>query len=156
MLKISFEVTGEKQINRAFDAAAKAFEDFTPVFKELGKRFQSYEKQMFDTEGGISGSRWATLSPGYRAWKSINYPGKGILERKGTLKKSLTSPQAVHELEKLSAAYGTTVPYAIYHQKGAGNMPARKPIKLSKKERHNWTRELHRYIKSVIEKRITA
>lgn len=150
MLNFGFEVTGEKQIARAFAVIIQETEDFRPVFKTLADHFRAYEKEAFMSKGASSGTKWEPLSSAYDKWKKRHYPGRPLLWLTGTLFKSLTGRGSLLQLENLMAVYGTIVPYAIYHQLGAGNLPARPLVKLTKAEKWEWTKEVHRYIWKLI------
>lgn len=99
------------------------------AWDDVAAKFYDIEQKQFASEGGRS-HRWARLTPAYEQWKAKNYPGKKILEREGTLRESLVGPgnYAFRQDEKLKLRIGTTVPYAIYHQKGTSKMVKRRPI----------------------------
>jgi phage gpG-like protein len=89
------------------------------------------------------------LSEAYRVRKAKLYPGKGILEASGDMKRALTVPGSygnVDILEHNSLVLGTNLDYAVYHQHGTSRMPKRKPIELPESERREWTSILHKHI----------
>lgn len=101
------------------------------VFPELSKLLEEHEAQQFDEEGGGPAGTWAPLSEQYAAQKARMYPGKGILERTGTLRAALTgaSSFARREWSDDDFAFGTVgVPYASFHQTGTARMPKRPPV----------------------------
>lgn len=152
MLKMQLEVAGEMQLSRALDVACGDLLDFSPVFKKIGKKFQEYETKMFDSEGSTSGKKWKALSPIYAAQKAKDYPGTKILERTGALKRSLTGKDAIIQADKIMGVYGTIMPYALYHQKGSGHLPMRKPVLLSEPEKTAWLKELQKFVQSTLKK----
>ncbi len=98
------------------------------------KLWRDVEGNLESEGGGVGG--WVPLSPRYAAWKARRYPGKRILEREGRLFRSLViandgatvGPEGVLEMNAQAMIYGTTVPYARYHQRG-GSKPGRPPAR---------------------------
>lgn len=74
------------------------------------------------------GNRWAALSSNYRIYKSIVRPGAPILTFDGDLRASLGRARgdgAIRSIRGNRLTYGTRIHYAVYHNKGTRNMPAR-------------------------------
>jgi hypothetical protein len=78
---------------------------------------------MFDTEGEFGGERWAALSPDYEAWKSLHFPGKGILQRTGEMKRAVSNPLRAVTPTSLTLTIDSDV--LPYHQDGTDRMPQR-------------------------------
>lgn len=139
---LDFEVDGEKQLSRFFELALQRFDDFRPIFADWGEDFRRRQHSVFAGEGAFEGrSRWQELSPRYREWKEIRYPGRGILERTQRMRLSLTDkthPDHVEEATQLELAIGTRVSYAIYHQRGGAKLPQRKVIELTPPQKLDW------------------
>jgi phage gpG-like protein len=103
------------------------------VFPKLIPVFEAEAKRQFDARGrGPNEGKWAPLSAQYAEWKAKRYPGKGILERTGTLRAALTQSSsgfAEREWSDSQFNFGTrNVQWASYHQVGAGKMPPRPPF----------------------------
>jgi len=81
---------------------------------------------VFESEGAVYGSRWSELSPGYEQWKTQHYPGRGILERTSTLRKSFGFMSTDTYLKVFNP-----VVYFRKHQLGEG-VPQRMMMKLDK------------------------
>jgi phage gpG-like protein len=79
-----------------------------------------YSKDVFASEGSVYGTRWAALAPSTAAEKSRSYPGRGILERTGELKRSFRFTTSKDALQ-----ISNPVLYARYHQTGTSRMPQR-------------------------------
>lgn len=101
--------------------------DFEPVFRKAMVDFEEYHDFWFQEEVAYTGAPWAELSP-----ITIEAKGHGrILYDTGRLMRSLTSdsPDAIREIAgdvySPSFRFGTFVEYAVYHQVGTDNMPAR-------------------------------
>lgn len=145
MFEFTFEIAGEKQIQRRFSRFSDALEDMTPAFKEITKRFYAGERKQFATQGGWGSGGWKPLSPEYAKRK----PGRSILVVSGKLESSLTKSGAsgnVEIIQRDMLILGSDLPYGIYHQKGTKNMPIRKPIELPEAERKEWTSIIHKHI----------
>ena len=138
-MSIQITVDGKDEFNRAFNRLDASFDDLSPIWPDVRDHFWQIEKDQFASEGGKGGSgRWKQLSERYNKQKIARYgAGKGILEASGRLMKSLTgnNPGSVYTATKTDIAVGTMVPYGIYHQRGSGNLPERKPISFSADQR---------------------
>jgi len=145
--RFTFEVAGERQIDRTLLRFAENIDDARPVWEVLAQRFARAESRQFASEGAYGSGGWPALSPDYAAWKSHHYPGKPILERTGALKRDLTQrPFGVEVLEPGSMAVGTDISYAAYHQAGGGRLPRRRPVELPESERRTWVNLIQRFI----------
>jgi len=80
-------------------------------------------RKQFDTEGEFGGERWTSLSPGYEAWKSTHFPGKGILQRTGEMKRAASNPSRAVTPTSLTLTIESDV--LPYHEEGTTNMPQR-------------------------------
>lgn len=147
MIKLSFEVDGEKQLDRAMSRFGEGIHDMRPAFKLMAESFKKIEQKQFDSEGSHGGSRWAPLSSTYAAWKGANFGGLPILQLTGLLRESLTggSPWYVERITKDSLVLGTSVEYAIFHQRGTMAMPPRPVINLSEQDKMEWIKILHNF-----------
>lgn len=83
----------------------------------------SWWRRMFETDGEFGGERWAALSPEYEAWKSVHFPGKGILQRTGEMKRAVSNPSRA--VTPTSLTLTIEDPKLPYHQEGTANMPQR-------------------------------
>lgn len=151
MFTFVFDVVGEKQFARAFSRFGDQIKDFRPLWDKIVGSFRRIEAEQFGSEGGTGSGGWRPLSPQYAAWKAQHYPGAPILVRKGALKASLVgiTGYTIDRRTPDSLLIGTSIPYALYHQKGTGRMPARKPIELSMANRDEWTKMTHRFLVDV-------
>lgn len=136
LIGFSFTVAGEKQLDVAMLALKEATSDLSGLWPDVDALLRQIEEEQFSSKGKRGGEEWVKLSDEYAAWKARRYPGRPILVLKGKLKESLTQSGGGHIFipGKLGMAFGTKVPYAVYHQTGTRYMPARPPIKLLKTE----------------------
>lgn len=140
LVPYSITIDGETQVSRAFQLAAERAENLSEPFAFIGGLILKSVTEQFDTHGAHGlGSRWKPLSPAYKTWKDKHFPGKPILEATGQMRRSMTSPQAVH-VQARRLVYEPDDPKAIYHQRGNQHLPQRKIIALSTGDRRQWDR----------------
>lgn len=93
--------------------------DLRPILKQIGVSYRKDVKAVFDHEQPRDvGLRWKALSPKYAKRKEKKFPGKTILRASDRLYNSMISanaPDSVNEIGKVSAEFGTSVPYAVFH-----------------------------------------
>lgn len=154
--QLRFEVDGQTQFNRQLQGIQDDVKDFRPAFELIYAEFLETESKQFGAEGSFEGnSKWAPLSEDYETWKSRHFPGKPILELHGNLKRSLTersAPGAVYRASDKDLEMGTSINYAIYHQRGTRKMPARKPIELSEAQKQRWVQIMRKTFKEKIDR----
>lgn len=142
MLKFSATVDGVETINRAFNRVDEFISDFRNVWPYVTTEFYQIEKEQFDTEGAAGASgKWAPLSPAYKKWKEIHFPGQPILRLRNDLFESLTSPDALDSIyipEKDQLTIGTKVPYGRVHQR------ERPPISMNEQQKRRIQKAIQR------------
>ena len=111
--------------------------------------------ELFDNEGRIGQFQsWVPLSPRYAAVKARTHPGRGILERTGALRRSLTQTPNV-QIARHEMQYSTSIPYAVYHEHGAGFLPERPMAsRVASVIPDVLQRELSTYLKQKIRRRL--
>lgn len=152
-MRISFEISGAKEFDRAFNRVGEHVSDLRPVWEHAEKAFYRLENEQFKSEGakGRSG-KWKELTRPYAERKAIDYPGQPILRRTGRLEKSLTGHTADSVLvkDKLEFGIGTNLFYAAFHQEGTSKMTARPPISFSDDQRTVLTKEIQKGLLKVM------
>lgn len=138
-VRFRVEVDGVEQFDRAFNRLDR-LDDFRPVWPRVIQEFYSIEREQFATEGAAGESgKWAPLSKAYAKYKQANYPDMPILQRDQELVESLTDPEAFGAILRPSQdelVIGTSVPYALAHQRGSRTgLPKRPPISLSERQK---------------------
>jgi len=121
MLKVRVEIKGDKKAIAQLRKMLSAFENWTPELTETGEFLKSFfSGPTFVTEGGIFGARWQALSAAYAIRKAVKYPGAGILEASGALRKSYQKKVYPNLLELINDD-----PKASLHHEGRGRLPIR-------------------------------
>lgn len=139
MARITLTVEGEAEFDREFSRIDAAFSDLRPIWPDVRDKFRGIEKEQFDSEGsdGRTG-KWKKLTARYEAQKIARYgAGLKIMQATGDLRASLTGQTAntIYRTTKDEITIGTALPYARPHHTGAGNLPIRKLIDLSDRQR---------------------
>jgi phage gpG-like protein len=95
------------------------------IRRDAGDFDAKQNEQSFKTEGRASyGAPWHPLSPAYAAAKRKTHPGRKILVRSGSLRRSLTQ-QDSHRIVRLGSGVlelGTNHPLAAVHQAGSDEL----------------------------------
>ena len=138
-VEIHFELGG-KRIDRAFAQWSANIRDMSPAWNQVGQYLRDQFAKNYAQEGGWvgAGTSWPQLRPSTVADRiRKGFPGEHpILVRQGTLRDSLLQIGGygnVYEVRPDGLTYGTTIPYAQYHQYGAprANIPPRPLIGLT-------------------------
>lgn len=134
MVKISFDVAGERQVSRAFELTAAEAQDMSEPLARVGELLLEHIGIQFATEGGegMTG-HWMPLTPVYRAWKEAHFPGAPILVRTGAMRAAALDPTDV-DVSPRRMVYeipGQPGEIAFFHQIGAGHLPARPIVSLT-------------------------
>jgi phage gpG-like protein len=116
LLRFSAEVQGVVELDRAFNRVNEYISDFRSIWPSVTTTVYSIFNQQFASEGahGASG-KWPALSPAYKKWKEVNYPGQPILRLTNSLYESMTSPEgldSIYRPERDSLTIGSKAPYA--------------------------------------------
>lgn len=129
MIRFQAEIDGIPAFDRAFNRINQAISDFRPIWPNVAQEIYAINEEQFESEGGAGASgKWAALSPAYKKWKEVHYPGQPILKLTNALFESLTDPEAadaVFQPGRDELVIGSRAPYATAHQRGTGFMPAR-------------------------------
>ena len=136
LVNFTVKVVGEKQLDASLLLLKRNVTDMRDLWPDVDDLLRRKEAEQFSSQGARGGEKWVKLSEPYRIWKERTHPGKPILELEGHLVKGLTQAGGRHvfEPQRMGMSFGTTVPYALWHQTGTGRMPKREPIRLLKKE----------------------
>ena len=149
-MKFNVTVDGVQQSTRAFSALDESVRDFRELWPELHMYFLRATSEQFESIGVRGGQRWQPLSERYAKWKQKKFPGKPILVRTERLKRSLSlggsAPDQVAEFQPLYAVFGTSVPYAQYHQRGTSRMAQRQILQPTQRDVDRMVSRMYRFV----------
>lgn len=150
-MRLSFEVAGEKQIEREILRTGRYAGDATPAFRAIGELLIDETATQFATEGGHASGGWAKLKPATVAFKQRHGFRPQILQMTGDLLSSLTerhSSNMVFEPSHNELIFGTRLPYAAVHQrpKPGNPLPRRRPLEFTEATRRHAVKILQRWI----------
>jgi len=112
----------------ALDRWREAIEHPEPALRKVVQELEKAADIGFSSGRRPLGNAWVRLSPAYAAYKRVVRPGRPVLTFDGDLHASLGSARgdgAIRSIKGNTMRYGTTIPYAVYHNKGTAHMPAR-------------------------------
>jgi len=144
---ITYAIDGAGHVEHVLLGIRDRALDGTPVLAVILEDMRQLEAQLFETEGY---GEWAPLAQSTLERKAEQgYPPK-ILQATEWLMDSLTGSAAAgghveHILED-ELIYGTTVPYAVFHQMGTRFMPARPPVDVREADVRRWTKLIQAYV----------
>jgi hypothetical protein len=127
---VEVEVFGAAKAEATLQSLATRGADMMPVYAAIASFMRDYEKAMFDTEGAISGFRWAQLSEETLRTKAQKGYPDDIEQATGTLMSSLIDEHAEGHIEEITPEYlrfGTDVEWAPF-QYGTIKQPPRELI----------------------------
>lgn len=133
------EIDGIQEMDRAFNRISEEVDDLRSLWPAVSREILQIEVEQFESQGSAGASgKWAALSPAYAKYKAVKFPNQPLLRATGSIFEALTNPDApgaVFRPERTDLTIGTSIPYAIYHQRGTGRMPARKPYSPSESQK---------------------
>lgn len=111
--------------------------DLSPAWRSVSAYVRRQTVQQFDSQGGRSGAQWQPLTPGYERRKERAFPGQPILRASDRLFRSLAAEgsENINLIEPQRLIYGTSTPYARYHQRGGKRLPKRQILAVTETDR---------------------
>lgn len=145
MLTVTFDVAGEQQYVRAFEAFDEELRDLRDPLGDVADHLQHVVGEQFETEGAHGlGGRWTPLNPAYAKWKREHYPAAPMLVRTGAMREAflvhgtreLTSDRLLWGITDQTDDDGDEIrDRAAAHQTGKGVVPQRKIVALGSMDR---------------------
>jgi phage gpG-like protein len=149
-MRLLLDVAGDRQLDRTLLRMAGRADDMSDALGAVGDMLAGAETRQFSSQGTYASGGWAPLAPSTLARKAALGQGDRILVATGELRDSLTrrtgGGNALREVTPSSLVFGTTVPYARFHQQGTGRMPQRRPLELTEGDRRQSVRILQRFV----------
>jgi hypothetical protein len=85
--------TNLPSIEARLEKLVAAVTDLRPFWPLVVPLYVRWMGQQFDSAGHFFGDGWEPLSADYAAWKSVHYPGRGILMAEGELRRAAQTPR---------------------------------------------------------------
>jgi len=147
MFRLSIKGDGRRQIERELTRISGRVKDFRPAWRGVIGALEDEMRARFDAEGAQGGeSPWPPLSAAYAARKERVYGRQPILVQTGRMRESFQGGgDAIRDAGRMSLRYGTSVPYATFHQSGTSRMPPRPPLILSERGVREVVRVMQRH-----------
>lgn len=120
-LQLRMGLFGDEQLVGDIVRMDRRIDDASPWFRMLARWLEKDLDKQFETEGRHRSGGWKHLKPSYLEEKiNAGYGDKGILERDGDLRQSLTTSggHAIRHISPKSLVFGSTVTYGASHQHG--------------------------------------
>jgi phage gpG-like protein len=137
-VRIEITALGETVMRRELIRFADNLANPRIALETAAITLETAAEEQFDTEGAHASGGWAPLALSTIQEKDRKGLSPHILQATGRLRDSLTrkfDPSHVERLSEDSLTFGTTVPYAIFHQTGTRRMPRRPPVALSEDDK---------------------
>lgn len=114
-----FDASSFTELEGRYARLLELVADLRPFWPLVIPLFVEWEGRQFDSGGEFWGDPWAELTPDYAAWKTENYPGRGILMAEGDLRHAAQTPRRTPMPTSLLL---TIPPYAKPRGPGKGRM----------------------------------
>lgn len=146
---VSIQAPDAELISRRLRRYAQGIEDARPAFELMVRVLRQSEQAVFDTKGGAIGRAWPAAAEPERKQDSRLLVATGALMRSLAGQTGDSNVQITpHRLN-----YGTTVPYAHFHEYGTSRMPTRPFIGLSQSAARDLVNIMHDYSVQLAESR---
>jgi phage gpG-like protein len=147
-VSFSVRVDGVQAIDRVLGDWVRAIDDWTPAWERIADDFAATNRKQFAANGVVDGLEpWTGLADSTKASKARKCPANvnRILVCTGRLEREAGNPQ--RKLYKQAMTLTIPTPYAIWHQRGTGRMPARPVIRLddNPRQRERWLKILAKH-----------
>lgn len=130
---LQFSIEGEKQLSRNLTTLDANLKNWKNEFSDVGRYLKNFfSGEVFESRGAVIGEGWKALNPAYAAWKAKHFPGRGILERTGKMRKSFQAESG----NDYTRVFNNT-DYFKYHQSRMPRavLPRRVMMKLDEKRK---------------------
>jgi phage gpG-like protein len=138
MINLSYAMNSE-DVLRNLSNFQDSLADNSDALAAVADDLRQMIAEQFATEGAAGGTPWAPLATS--TLRKSRRARSGILNLTGALLGSLTDPGAPGHVEQTDSGqllFGSTLPYAGFHQTGTRRMPARPIIVLSGDATARW------------------
>lgn len=139
-------IDGDEVVAQRFKIASRKLLNFAEPLGNIGEMMLKDFDRNFTSEGAFLEDRWQQLAPSTLYEKSRKYPGKGILERTGKLRKSFE-----YRTRKESVILFNRTEYFPYHQLGSPstNLPKRVMMKVTGRQQAKIAEQFTKYLNKI-------
>ena len=128
-VRVTTKVFGGNRLIRHFLMAMKRGESFAAQYRWARREIIRWNVMNFATHGEASGKAWNALDTEYQSWKIAHYGPVPTMIRTGDLYADLVTLRGgPNHVGHKSAAFGTDIEYAHFHQTGTRHMPEREIV----------------------------
>lgn len=152
---LELDVFGDVQVSRDLLRLGDRAVDATPAFRQILAELADHEREQFDSSGRHGSGGWEPLTDATKAAKAaspdptVRSNAEKVLKATEALYDSLTGRDdggdAIRHASDDTMIFGTSVPYARFHQLGEG-VPQRRPVELADRHRAQLVKTLQRYV----------
>jgi len=147
-LFIGAKIEGVQKVSELLKDVDRKLNDFTEPLKEANNFMHKEIQSNFGNQGTQMKKPWQKLSPQYKKQKTKKYPGKGILEASGKMKRSFRS-----KVDKKKAIISNPTDYFGAHQTNKRsklkNLPRRVMLNITKEQNFKIVKIFHKFIHKV-------
>jgi phage gpG-like protein len=149
-VRLTFEILGDKVVDRDLIRIGARITDARPALEAVATLMMSETGEQFDSQGARASGGWAPLKPATilsKRARGLEDPER-ILYATGALLRALTQrddPNQLLEVHEDELLYGTTLPYAAFHQTGTRKMPQRRPVEFTEDTRREIVKLVQRF-----------
>ncbi|MGH2975766.1 MAG: phage virion morphogenesis protein [Solirubrobacterales bacterium] len=151
-VNLRFQVNGEVQVSRAFEASGDAAKDMRDPLSKVGKSIFDTIGEQFRTEGAYGETPWTPLNPRYAAWKEQQVGPNPILVFTGQMRRTLLDRASLTVTPRrlVYSPKGPHAEIASYHQGGAPErgLPQRKPVQIPSIVARSWERFFSEWLRT--------
>lgn len=148
-MRLTIDTAGEGIVERTLRNVEGRLQDYDGAWPQMTTLLRDAMEEQFKSEGKSGSAGWAPLAPSTIAAKRASGTNMAILHDTLRLQESLTVKRAREGVDRVLGnvfEFGTSVPYAVFHQTGTATMPRRRPVQLSNTQRARVALSLQRYI----------
>lgn len=166
LLHLRLEIDGDVQVSRQLGVLLEHVKDLRPAWRRIhqgqglpggGQSMVVATREHFASHGARGGARWPELAErtvrernAMLARGEARFGGRRpILRRTDRMFQSLVArtagPDTVLEMHPHWMLWGTSVPYAGFHQRGAG-VPRRRPVQPTEADKRSWVKTIQAYL----------
>lgn len=150
-MRFTFEISGDKLIEREILRVGAHARDARPAFAVIADFMMGETRRQFDSQGAYASGGWKPLKPATVRAKARRGLDPRILHATGALRRSLTRRGDTNQLLELrpdEMRFGSRLVYAAAHQRPrpTSPLPQRRPLEFTERAKRQIIRTLQRWI----------